>query len=49
MFRLAKDLGRTVKEIMRMNTAEFAGWIAFYKLESEEAKAAMNKAKRGRP
>jgi hypothetical protein len=31
-----------------MSTAEFAGWAAFYKIEAEETKKAMDKAKRGR-
>ena len=42
-YRLAKDLGRTVEEILEMSTAEFAGWAAFYKFESDEFKKAMNK------
>ena len=29
-----------------MNTAEFAGWIAFYKIENEENRKSMEKAKR---
>ncbi len=45
MYRLAKDLGRTVKEVMKMTTAEFTGWVAFYKLEAEEQRKAMNSAK----
>lgn len=47
-FRLAKDLGRTVEEILQMNVAEFAGWAAFYKIEAEETKKAIDKAKRSR-
>lgn len=43
MYRLAKDLGRTVQEIMQMNTAEFVGWVAFYKWEAEETRKAMKK------
>lgn len=45
MYRLARDLGSTVEEIMKMSKAEFVGWIAFYKLEHEEQKQAMNQAK----
>jgi len=45
MYRLAKDLGRTVTEIMQMNTAEFQGWVAFYKWENEEERKAMMRAK----
>ena len=37
-YRLAKDLGRTVEEILNMSTTEFAGWAAFYKIESDEIK-----------
>lgn len=46
-YRLAKDLGRTVNEVLEMSTAEFAGWAVFYKMEAEETKKAMNKT-RGR-
>jgi len=49
MYRLAKDLGLTVKQVMKMTTAEFVGWAAFYKIESEETQKAMQKAKSGRP
>jgi transposase len=42
-YRLAKDLGRTVEEILEMSTAEFAGWAAFYKFEADEFKKATNK------
>jgi len=46
MYRLAKDLGRTVEEIMRMSTTEFNGWATFYKMEADETKKAMNKRSR---
>jgi len=49
MYRLAKDLGSTVEDVMKMTRAEFIGWIAFYKREHEEQKKAMNKAKTRRP
>lgn len=39
-YRLAKDLGRTVEEILEMSNYEFAGWAVFYKLEAEEIKKA---------
>lgn len=45
MYRLAKDLGRTVKEVMQMTSAEFVGWVAFYKHEAEQERKAMSKAK----
>jgi hypothetical protein len=44
-YRLAKDLGLKVKEVLEMTSAEFVGWIAFYKIEQEETRKAMNKAK----
>jgi hypothetical protein len=31
-----------------MTTLEFAGWVAFYKLEAEETKKQMEKMKHGR-
>jgi|TARA_R110000787_G_scaffold610_5_gene2274 hypothetical protein len=36
--------------VFEMTTAEFAGWAAFYKMEAEENKKAMqnSKNKRGR-
>ena len=30
---------------MKMTTAEFMGWAAFYKIEAEEERKAMNRAK----
>jgi len=44
-YRLAKDLGRTVSEILEMSTTEFAGWAAFYKFEAEEIKKQMSKSR----
>jgi hypothetical protein len=40
MYRLAKDLGQTVEQILEMTDAEFRGWIVFYKWEAEEMKKA---------
>ena len=45
-YRLAKDLGRTVEEILNITTYEFAGWLAFYKMEHEELKKQANKRSR---
>lgn len=45
MFRLAKDLGRTVSEIMEMTSTEFAGWAAFYKWEHDELKKQSSKVR----
>jgi hypothetical protein len=44
MYKLAKDLGLKVADVMKMTNAEFVGWAAFYKIEHEETKKAMNKA-----
>lgn len=44
MYRLAKDLGRTIEEIMLMSTQEFRGWAAFYKWEYEQSKRASKRA-----
>lgn len=43
MYRLGKDLGLTITQIMDMTQAEFLGWAAFYKIEAEETKKQMNK------
>jgi hypothetical protein len=45
MYRLAKDLGLRVTDVMEMTTAEFAGWAAFYKWEAEETKKAAQKSR----
>ena len=44
-YRLAKDLGLLVEQILEMSQAEFAGWAAFYKFEAEEHKKAMSKSR----
>jgi hypothetical protein len=44
-YRLAKDLGLLVSDVLDMSMAEFSGWAAFYKIEAEETKKAMDKAK----
>jgi hypothetical protein len=44
-YRLAKDLGRTVEEVLDMSIQEFAGWAAFYKIEHEEMEKAQNRAR----
>ena len=45
-YKLAKDLGLLVEQVMEMSVAEFVGWAAFYKIEAEETKKAMDKARR---
>lgn len=42
-YRLAKDLGLRVSDVLEMTTYEFAGWAAFYKMEMEETKKEMQK------
>lgn len=42
-YRLAKDLGLTIPQVMDMSAAEFAGWAAFYKYEAEENKKSLQK------
>lgn len=44
-YRLAKDLGLRVSEVLEMSQAEFAGWAAFYKFEAEEMKKQQQKAR----
>jgi len=42
---LAKDLGLRVTDVLDMTMAEFAGWCEFYRLESEEHKKVMQRAR----
>jgi hypothetical protein len=44
-YRLAKDLGLLVEQVLEMSTVEFVGWAAFYKIESEEIKKSMNRSR----
>jgi hypothetical protein len=48
MMQLAKDLGRTLEEIMEISTLEFALWVAYHKLQHAEKQKAARKAKNGR-
>lgn len=48
MLRLAKDLGRTLEEIMEISTLEFKMWVAYYNLQQKEQEKSMRKAKHGR-
>lgn len=45
MYRLAKDLGLRLSDVLEMTTDEFLGWAAFYKLEADEHKKQMAKAR----
>jgi hypothetical protein len=42
-YRLAKDLGLKVEDVLDMTIVEFAGWAAFYKMEMDENKKEMQK------
>lgn len=45
--RLARELSMTRAELrLRMSSAEFTDWIAFYTLESEDQERAIRKAQR---
>ena len=44
-YRLAKDLGLKVVDVLEMSSAEFAGWAAFYKMEYEETQRQINKGR----
>jgi len=44
-YRLAKDLGLLVEQVLEMTTDEFLGWAAFYKMEAEEHKKQMQQAR----
>ena len=38
LFRLAKELGKTVRQLLNeLDSREIAEWLAFFKLEREEA------------
>lgn len=48
MMFLAKELGKTLEELMEMSTAEFVMWAAFYQMEGKKRQNAMRKAQNGR-
>lgn len=39
-YRLAKDLGLRVSDVLEMTVTEFQGWAAFYSWEAKEIKKA---------
>lgn len=43
--RIAKDLGLRLDEALEMTTLELKLWAAFYSIEYEEQKKAMNKGR----
>jgi len=45
MFRLAKDLGLTLDQVMEMTVVEFQHWAVFYKIEQDENRKSMERAK----
>jgi hypothetical protein len=44
-YRLAKDLGLRITDVLDMSVDEFTGWAAFYKMEADEHKKQMQKAR----
>lgn len=46
MMFLAKELGRTLGEILEMSTLEFRMWAAYYILEKKDRERAMSRGKR---
>lgn len=48
-YRLAKDLGLRVVDVLEMSLAEFSGWAAFYKIEAEEHKKMIQRSRSGKP
>ena len=48
MLKLAKDLGRTLEEIMEISTLEFKIWVAYYSLQHKERQKEARKGKNGR-
>lgn len=41
VMRLAKDLGRTLEEMLEISTLEFVLWAAFYKHEQQQQQGRM--------
>ena len=44
-YRLAKDLGLRVTDVLEMSMDEFVGWAAFYQWEAKETKKQMQKVR----
>jgi hypothetical protein len=44
-YRLAKDLGLLVEDVLKMTEAEFVGWAAFYTMEHDAAKKANKRSR----
>jgi hypothetical protein len=40
--RVAQDLGKSIEEVMELSVLELQIWMAYYKLQSDEKKGAMN-------
>lgn len=43
MMFLAKELGKTLEEIMEISSLEFTMWAAFYQMEAKRRDARMRK------
>jgi hypothetical protein len=46
VFRLARDLGKTVGELSSMTSEEFTYWMAFYDYENKQASEQIRKNKK---
>lgn len=46
VMRLAKDLGRTLEEMLEISTLEFVLWVAFYKREHQQQQGRMRQSGR---
>jgi len=47
-FSIAKELGKSLKEIKNMTEEEIIGWSAYFQIINEEQEKAFEKAKRRR-
>ena len=47
-FAVAKELGKTLKEVRNMTTEEIIGWSCYFEIINEEQEKAYEKAKRRR-
>ncbi|WP_438863764.1 hypothetical protein [Neptunicella sp.] len=45
-FQLARDLGKSITEILQFSGVEFTYWMAFYKVNQDKQTKALEKAKK---
>jgi hypothetical protein len=48
MLFLAKELGKTLEELMQISTLEFTMWAAYYSLEAKERQKQKRAGQNGR-